>query len=309
MKSIATLTVNPSIDIATEVERLVPGQKLRCAPPRREPGGGGINVARALHKLGGRTTAVYPLGGASGELLRQLLNEQQIEQVPILIGGENRQNFLVHESANAQNYRLVLPGPELKKQEWQGLLTKLDELQADYIVASGSLPRGVPVDFYARLAERVNRTQTRLILDTSSMEAIRAAFQAGLYLLRLNFREFCKLSGGEPESTAERDQRATQLIADGGVQLLIVTLGAEGALLCSKDGIVQAGAPAVEVVSPRGAGDSFVAAFVYKLAQERPLEEALRYAVAGGAAAQLTPGTELLRRHDVETLYEQVNLV
>jgi 6-phosphofructokinase 2 len=237
-----------------------------------------------------------------------LLDNEQVAQLSIPIEGIVRENFLVRDQQNDQNFRFVLPGPHLSEAEQQNIIDKLGQLEANYLVASGSLPDSVPSDFYARLAALAQDHQMKFVLDTSSADAVRAACQQGVYLLRSNFREFCELSGGEPENSAELEERAKRMVDQGGVEVLIVTIGSEGALLCdSEKHIERAKAPPVKVVSPRGAGDSFVAALVLKLSQKQPPAQALRYAVAAGAAAQLTPGTELIRRKDVEELHAQID--
>lgn len=307
MQDIVTLTMNPSLDLATEVARVRPGQKLRCAPALRDPGGGGINVARAVHKLGGRALAVYPNGGAAGAQIQTLLDQEQVSQSPISIEGIVRENFLVRDQENDQNFRFVLPGPDLSEEEQQNIIDRLGQLEANFLVASGSLPGNVAVDFYARLAQRAQERQIKVVLDTSSSQAVRAACEQGVYLLRNNFHEFCELTGAEPENSAEIEELAKQMVGQGGVDVLVITLGAEGALACdSEKRIYRAKSPSVKVVNPRGAGDSFVAAFVLKLTQTQSLAQALPYAVAAGAAAQLTPGTELVRREDVERLYAEI---
>lgn len=307
MQEIVTLTMNPSLDLATEVAQVQPNQKLRCARASRDPGGGGINVARAIQKLGGQALAVYLNGGAAGAQIQTLLDNEQVSQLPIPIEGIVRENFLVRDREKDQNFRFVLPGPNLSEQEQQNILDKFRQLDAQFLIASGSLPGNVPLDFYARLAAVAQSQQVKFVLDTSSSNAVRAACKQGVYLLRSNFREFCELTGGEPENSTELEERVKQMVDQGGAEVLIITLGSEGALLCHrKKGFHRAKAPQVDVVSPRGAGDSFVAAFVIKLTQTQSLAQALRYAVAAGAAAQLTPGTELVRREDVERLHAQI---
>lgn len=306
MQDIVTLTMNPSLDLATEVEGVKPDQKLRCAPAQRDPGGGGINVARAVHKLGGQALAVYPNGGAAGAQIQILLDQEQVSQLPIPIDGVVRENFLVRDTENGHNYRFVLPGPSLSAEEQQRIVDHIAQLETDFLVVSGSLPSTMSVDFYARLAQLARKRQTKFVLDTSSSEAVQAACEQGVYLLRNNYHEFCQLTGGDPEDVSEIEERAKQMIDRGGVDILVITLGADGALLCDNEKNIQrAKSPPVEVVNPRGAGDSFVAALVLKLTQNQSFAQALRYAVAAGAAAQLTPGTELVRHDDVERLYAQ----
>jgi 6-phosphofructokinase 2 len=309
MQDIVTLTMNPSLDLATEVAQVRPNQKLRCAPALRDPGGGGINVARAIHKLGGQALAVYLNGGAAGVQIQHLLDGEKVSQLQIPIEGIVRENFLVRDQESDQNFRFVLPGPNLSEEEQQNIIDKLGQLEANFLVASGSLPGNVAMDFYARLAQRVQDRQMKFVLDTSSADAVRAACEQGIYLLRSNFREFCELIGDEPKSSAELEERAKQMVDRGGVEVLIITRGSEGALLCdNKKRIYRAKSPQVKVVNPRGAGDSFVAALILKLTQTQSLSQALPYAVAAGAAAQLTPGTELARCEDVERLYAEIHV-
>jgi 6-phosphofructokinase 2 len=181
MKPIVTLTMNPALDIATRVEKLIADQKLRCYSASQDPGGG-INVARALLRLAGRTIALYPCDGKTGERLQELLAQENIPQQPIPIAQPIREDFLVHEDASGQDYRFVLPGPTLRESEWRHCLAQLAELarQADYIVASGSLPQGVPVDFYAQVARLTKVQEARLILDTSGA-ALHEALAEGIY--------------------------------------------------------------------------------------------------------------------------------
>ena len=150
---ILTLTMNPAIDISAEVDEVAHTRKMRCSNVVREAGGGGINVARVLRRFGAELIAVYPVGGPVGQLLRDLVDHEGIASVTIPVSKETREDFTVFEQASGEQYRFVMPGPELTEAEWGSCLDTLGSLieRGGYVVASGSLPPGVPDDFYIRL--------------------------------------------------------------------------------------------------------------------------------------------------------------
>jgi 6-phosphofructokinase 2 len=298
--------VNPSIDKSSYVNQVIPGRKLRCQPPRHEPGGGGINVSRAIHRLGGQSVALYTAGGATGQMLQDLLGDEGvINHRPIPIENLTRQNLTVLEEASGQQYRFGMPGPALKDAEWQRCLDEVAMLnpKTGYIVASGSLPSGVPDDFYARVASLAREMGSRTIVDTSG-EPLRLAAREGVYLLKPNLRELSQLAGRDLDDEAQQEAAAWDLVDTGQSELVVVSLGAAGALLVSSAGHKRLRSPTVPIRSRVGAGDSMVAGLVLALARGASLYDAARFGVAAGAAAVMTPGTELCRREDVEQLYE-----
>jgi 6-phosphofructokinase 2 len=305
--SIATLTMNPALDESTAVPYVLPDQKLRCRAPRYEPGGGGINVARAIRQLGGDALACFPFAGPGGELLRQLLEAEGVRQQAVPIRGWTRSNLNVFEEVSGRQFRFCMPGPRLGKEEWQGLLESVQHLRPapDFLVASGSLPPGVPVDFYARLAAGARQAGSRLVLDTSG-EALVRAVAHGVYLLKPSLREFQALTGTRDLDDAALARAARAAVERGWCDILVLSLGPAGALWTTGSAGERLLAPTVRVRSAVGAGDSMVAGIVLSLAQGRPLREAVRFGVAAGAAAVMNPGTALCRREDVERLYRQV---
>jgi 6-phosphofructokinase 2 len=307
MEATLTLTMNPSLDISTEVEEIVPERKLRTAALRREPGGGGINVARGIHMLGGEVTAVYPFGGPTGEMLKGLIEQEGIKHQPIPIAHLTRESFAILERSSGNPFHFVSPGPELSQYEWQQCLDEIAKFEPkpSYIIASGSLPRGVPKDFYARIARIAHKRGMRMILDTSG-EPLQVALEEGVYLIKPNKHEFQGLVGHLPEAAEEQAALAREFIERGGTEIVILTLGSEGVLLTSRDQQHRVRSPRVEGVSPVGAGDSFIAVFIFNLARGRSLQEALFYGVAAATAALLTPGTELYRTGDIERFYQQI---
>jgi 6-phosphofructokinase 2 len=307
MNAIVTLTMNPALDVSTAVERVVSTHKLRCGPARVDPGGGGVNVARVVHRLGGEAGAVYAVGGPTGQAYRQLLEAEGVSGFPITIEGSTRQDFTVDETATGEQYRFVLQGPKLAEPEWRRCLEALAEHvgPGTYVVASGSLPPGVPDDFYRRVARMARERDARCVLDTSG-EALRSALEEGVHLVKPNRRELHLLTGRALDTAEEQERAARELVAGGRAEIVALTLGADGAVLAWPDGVARLPAPKVELQSAVGAGDSFVGAMVLALAEGRPLVEAFRYACAAGAAALLTPATELCRREDVERLERQL---
>jgi 6-phosphofructokinase 2 len=307
MKAIATLTMNPTIDLSTSVDRMVPTHKLRCSEPRREPGGGGINVARAVHRLGGKAVPLYIAGGTSGQMLHKLLRKEGIEDRTVEIEKLTRESFTVFETSTRRQYRFVLPGPQIRKGEWQqcldmlGLLTPIPA----YIVASGSLPPGVPDDFYARVADTAKRLGARLLVDTWG-GPLRAALERGIFLAKPNLREMEEATGGLLSDPAAQEEACRELVARGRCQVLVLTLGEGGSLLTTAEGQRRTPPLDVPVESTVGAGDSFVAGMVLALAQGRPVEEAYLYGVAAGSAAVMTPGTELCRKEDADHLFARL---
>lgn len=309
MTGILTLTMNPALDVATSTDLVTDTRKLRCSAPRRFPGGGGINVARVVQRLGGGCVALYPVGGAQGQQLRQLLEQEQVRSSCIEIGGETRASFSVTESSSGREFRFVLPGPTLIPQEWQACLDRVaaHEPAPRYLVASGSLPPGVPADFYARLVRLARARGIQVVLDTSG-PALAEALNEGVYLVKPSLRELREFSARPLTDEAQWRDAAQRMVATGQAQVVVVSLGDQGALLVAAGTSWRAPALRVPVLSATGAGDSFVGAMVWALNRQAGLAEAFRYGVAAGSAALLSVGTGLCSQADVERLYPEVHL-
>lgn len=308
MNPIVTVTMNPTLDKSAVIDHVVPERKLRCHTMRYEPGGGGINVSRAIHKLGGQAQPFYLTGGSSGQTLRNLLDEEELKHQPIPIVGWTREGLTVLEKSTGQQFRFNLPGPTVQAEEWRQCLDKVTTLDPapDYVVASGSLPDGVPDDFYARLARVARDHGSCFILDTSNRAALRQALQAGVYLIKPNLQEFRQLVDSELKSETEQEAAAREIVEQRQCEAVVVSLGAAGVILVSKETCERLRAPTVHIESKVGAGDSMVAGIVLSLARGKSLRAAVRFGLAAGAATVMTPGTELCRREDTEKLFESI---
>lgn len=307
-KQILTLTVNPALDISTSTEQVVSVHKLRCGASRVDPGGGGVNVSRVIHRLGGRSLAVYTAGGPVGEAYRRLIEAEHVPSLVVPVQGSTRQNFTVDETSTGKQYRFVLEGPELSGSEWRACLDLVAQSvpAGGYVVASGSLPPGVPEDFYARVVRLARECGARCIVDTSG-PPLSEALAEGVFLVKPSKRELGVHVGAPLDSEASQVEAAESLVADGSAEYVALTLGGAGAVLASRSGVIRLSVPSVPVVSTVGAGDSFLAAFVLRLAQDRSAEDAFRAAVAAGSAAVITPATELCHRADVERLEAELS--
>jgi 6-phosphofructokinase 2 len=309
MPGVVTLTLNPAIDLSTTVERVEPVRKLRCGAARRDPGGGGINVARVISRLGGPVTAVYPVGGYVGQLLHRLVEAEGVASLAVPVSGETREDVTVLDEASGEQYRFVLPGPRLAAAEWDACLEALAGLGpgSDFVCASGSLPPGAPDDAYARVARIARGWGARFVLDTSGA-ALEAALDGPIYMIKPNLRELCELTGARLTDQASMVAACRGLIARGHVEVVALSLGSDGALLVTADQAWRAPALPIVPASTVGAGDSFLGAMVWALAAGKPLAEAFRYAVAGGSATLLAAGTGLGSAADVERLLAQVTV-
>lgn len=307
MKKIVSLAINPAIDKSSSVGHVIAERKLYCQTPRFEPGGGGVNVSRAIKKLGGKSVLIYPAGGYTGNRLKDLLEEEGITHRPVPIEGTTRESLVVLEESTGQQYRFGMPGPVLSNEEWKRYLHELSTIhpKPDYLVASGSLPPGVPSDFYARVA-RIGKDQgAKVIIDTSG-EALNRALREGVYLIKPNIREFRELVGQDIKEESQIKAEAIKMVKSGRCEILVISLGAAGALMVSENVIEPIRPPTVPIVSKVGAGDSMVAGTVLSLARGKTERDSVLFGVAAGAAAVMTPGTELCRREDTERLYAKI---
>ena len=305
MTDIITITFNPCIDKSTTVNALAPEKKLRCTPPVFEPGGGGINVARAIKKLGGEAIAIYPSGGYSGKFLNVLLEREDIETMNIEIEQHTRENMIVLDTATNQQYRFGMPGQHLSETEWQLCLKAIEENHSQFIVASGSLSPGLPADILAKISIIAKRQKRKLIVDSSG-DALRLALKEGVYLIKPNLGELSILAGKEIIETNDIEPIAKDLIKNGNCEIVVVSMGALGAMLISKDETYKVEAPIVKKKTTVGAGDSMVAGIVLYISEGKSLLEALQYGVACGTAATLDAGTALCKKEEVGRLYQLI---
>ncbi len=310
MGKVATVTMNPSVDLFAETGELVKDGKSRCHNVAHEPGGGGINVARNLHRFGVDVVAVVTAGGLQGESLKQLLARETFPVHYIDIQKETRQSLAVTEKASGKLFHLVFPGPELHESEWQQCLDTFEALEPtpDYLVLSGSLPGGVPTDFYGRLARSAADRGTRVILDTSG-KALAPCRGKGVYLAKLNYGEFIDLGYSGSRDRSSILEAMGRMVDQGFADNLIVTLDADGALLASSTGErLHARPPETRVISHVGAGDSFVSVLVYQLDRGKTVVEAFPFGVAAAAAKVSTPGNQLMDLEKVESIVPKVTI-
>ncbi len=304
MSSIVTITFSPCIDKSTSIQSLIPEKKLHCATPTLEPGGGGINVARAIKKLGGEAIAIFPSGGYTGKFFNHLLQKENIPAVIIETNNETRENIIVFDEAANNQYRFGMPGTELSESEWKQCLKAVEEIRdAEYIIASGSLPPGVPLNIYAQLAKIAKNKNAKFVVDTSG-EALKEAVEEGIYLFKPNLGELSSLAGKTSLQQEEVKDIARGLITKGKCEVVVVSMGADGAMLVTNDRAEIIATPHVIRKSTVGAGDSMLAGIVFYLSQQKSIREAVQYGVACGTAATLNPGTALCKKEDAERLYK-----
>ena len=307
-QAIVTLTLNPALDLCFEIDRLAPTRKLRGDHLRRDPGGGGINVARVVQRLGGTATAVFPAGGPTGERLRGLLAAEGLRMDVVPVSGETRESFAATERSSARQYRFVLPGERLTAAERDRVLRRVEaRLRGALLVASGSAPPGTPRGFYARLAAKARAAGARLALDASG-DALADGLSRGVWLVKPNVDELETLVGAALPEVAGRLEACQRLVTERRAELVALSMGPEGALLVAAGGAWRADAPPVEAISAVGAGDSFVGGLVWAFATGASAPEALRWAVAAGSAALLAPGVQLCRASDVRRLRRAVSV-
>lgn len=300
---IVTLCMNPALDITTSTEVVRPTDKLRCAAARYDPGGGGINVAHVAQVLGATSTAVFPAGGPAGELVHNLLVAEGVTVQRVPIGGSTRESFTVNEVSTERQYRFVLPGPQLTVTEQTECLLQLRRAaaSASIVVASGSLPPGIPEDFYQQVADACAELGALFALDTSGGGLKHV--NAGVFLLKPSVRELRDCTGRALSTEAEQLGAARELIERGAARHVLVSRGAEGALLVSRDAAQRFAPVQVPPGSGVGAGDAMLAGVAVGLIRGWSLTEATRLGVAAGAAMLLTPGTAPCTREDTERLF------
>ena len=309
MSKIVTLTLNPALDKSTIVDRIVASEKLRCERPIFHPGGGGVNVSRALKKLGYDSLAIYTAGGPEGSLFEELLNKEAISQQIIPISDRTRENFMVVNSTTNEQFRFGMPGPELVEAEYLRVEKIIEQLpgSVQYLIASGSLPLGVPDDFYGRLAKIAKSKNIRFICDTSG-PALEHALNEGVFFVKPNVSELYELSGKNIAYGNEVNEMATELISNKKAEYVAVSLGGKGAVIVSEEASYHAIPPASQVRSTIGAGDSMVAGLIIGFSQNESIDEVIKKGVSAGTAATMNVGTGLSKKEDYEQLLSLVTV-
>ena len=309
-EQIVTITMNPAIDKSAMVDTILPEAKLRCSSVKNEPGGGGINVSKALNRLGKESYAVFPAGGHNGNLLQDLLRNENIPVRGLAVTPETRENFIILETSTNNQYRFNIEAALLGEQDAARLMDILKELpvKPTLLVASGSLPGGIPENFYAGLAKWAASIHAKFILDTSGAP-LQFAVTESVYLLKPNLSELARLAGKDKLSKEDAITAASQLIINGDIAMIVVSMGAEGAVLVTRETYDFVTAPKVKKLSTVGAGDSMVAGMVYMLSRNASPAEMIRFGVACGTAATMNSGTELFHVADVNKLYDQLKTI
>jgi 6-phosphofructokinase 2 len=306
MTDILTLTMNPALDVLTTIDKVSDTHKMRCGAVLKHPGGGGVNVARVLHRLGANCVAAYLAGGVTGERHHKLMNAEKVRCHVIPIAEETRESFSVHETSSGNDFRFVLPGPNVSAAEYEALFDYVAQhLPKQFLVISGGLAPGVHDNFYARLAALAKSKGVRVVLDTSG-PALVEALKVGVYLFKPSLRELRDLTGQALLDEDTQVAAAQQLIQSGQAEIVAVSLGEAGAMVVSADQVWQARAIKVDVQTTIGAGDSFVGGMVWSLGRGDPLLKAFQYGMASGAAALLSSGTSLIQAADVHRLLPEL---
>ena len=308
MTDILTITLNPALDVLTTIDKVSDTHKMRCGAVIKHPGGGGVNVARVLHRLGANCVALYLAGGVTGERHHQLMKAEKVRCHVMPIAEETRESFTAHETSSGNDFRFVLPGPNVSATEYEACFDYVAQhMPKKFLVISGGLAPGVPNNFYARLAALAKQHGVRVVLDANG-PALAEALKVGVYLFKPSLRELRDLTGQDLPDQESQVAAAQQLIQSGQAEVVAISLGSDGAMVVSADQVWRARALQVNVQTTVGAGDSFVAGMVWALSREDSLLKAFQFGMASGAAALLSPGTSLCQAADVHGFLPRITV-
>jgi len=306
MTDILTITLNPALDVLTTIDKVSDTHKMRCGAVIKHPGGGGVNVARVLHRLGANCVALYLAGGVTGERHHQLMTAEKVRCHVMPITEETRESFTAHETSSGNDFRFVLPGPNVSATEYEACFDYVAQhMPKKFLVISGGLAPGVPDNFYARLTAIAKQNGVRVVLDANG-PALAEALKVGVYLFKPSLRELRDLTGQDLPDQHSQVAAAQQLIQSGQAEVVALSLGADGAMVISSSQLWLARGVQVNVQTTVGAGDSFLGGMVWSLGRDEDLVKAFQFAMAAGAAALLAPGTSLSQAADVHHLLPRV---
>ena len=304
---IYTLTLNPARDRSVIIDDFGAGKVNRIKSIKDDPGGKGINVSKLVNELGGQTSAVAVLGGNTGKYIENALKEMGLQGRFVYTNGETRTNIKVSDPVNHTTTDINEPGAPLGNEEAaavRGLMLSL-LMPGDSLVIAGKIdilriPLGEWIAAFSQKGAKV-------FLDTEGA-ALSEGIKAGVYMIKPNDDELAQLTGNRFEGEEQLISEVRKLLCENSVQLAVVSMGSNGALLITRDAALKASAPKVEAVCTTGAGDSLTGAFVYALDEGKPLDYALRLGVAAGSAAVTMPGTQVPSRSLIYSLLEETQI-
>jgi 1-phosphofructokinase family hexose kinase len=305
---IITVTPNPALDRTLTVPEIVFDDMVRASDSRLDLDGKGVNVSKALGAFGAATVMLGFAGGMAGEMLERGLDALGYATSFTHVAGETRTNTIIIDVAANRYVKANEPGPMLRPEELAAFFTQARArlTAGDTWILSGSLPPGAPADFYAQLVELIQAHGARALLDTSG-EPLRLGCAARPYLIKPNADEAQALVGAPIDGDAAA-RRAATFFLDQGVELVALSLGAEGLLLATRGQSARARPPLVQALNPVGAGDALLAGVAWALEQRLTLAELARWGVASGTAAAMRAGTASAPRDEVAALYAQVQV-
>lgn len=305
---IVTVTLNPAIDIAYNVEHFQIDKGHRVEAGKKTPGGKGLNVSRVLSDLGKEPVCTGFLGGDNGQWIIKQLDAMGMSQAFIEIEGETRTCLAFIDRASGTQTELLEKGPiisEYEQEEFEEVLKQLMN-EASIMTISGSLAAGIPTTYYQDICEWANSAHIPVLLDTSG-EALEKGIAGKPFLIKPNKEELCKYLKQDDATDAEMIA-AAQEICEQGVQYVLLSLGGDGALLISQDQILQAEIPPIEAISAVGSGDSMVAGMAYALEEKFSIADCLKWACACGTANALETATGRVDRQNVEELFATIQV-
>lgn len=307
---VLTVTVNPALDVAVTVAALVPDHKMHALDSRRDPGGGGVNVSRALRRLGVDSEAFVVAGGPIGDELVSLIEAEGVTVHRHDNPAITRESIAVRDMARNVQYRVVVDGPAIADTETLHRAVTAASAAASVVVISGNIGPGTDPGLYRGLVDEIAQSSpsTTTVVDCAG-PALAEVVRSAATIVKPSRRELASLVEWTPATTGELEVAAREVLGRGRVQALAVSLGALGAMLVERDGpITWYRPPEVDVVSTVGSGDTMVAALVAGLLRDQDLVEATRLGVAAGTATCLTDGTELCRPGDVDRILPLVRV-
>lgn len=304
---ILTLTINPAIDRTIAVDKLVFEDRSYIQSKNDTAGGRGVNASRVLHEFKAKTAAIMTTGGATGKQLQKLISGVGFPTDCVAVESPTRTNLTISDK-HGLTLKLNEQGSPIKARELEGVRKAVEKRlsKASWLLICGSVPPGVPAEFYAELIEMAHSKKVKTLLDTDGpvLEAGMAAKPTAV-----------KPNQAEAERLLHRALISRHQVLDAvrelkamGPEMVILSLGGRGAIAATNEHLLEAIPPRIDPVCPIGAGDALSAAFAWALFEGKPVADALCWGVAAGTASTLLPGVETANMEQTRAIYNRVEI-